>query len=233
MSGRVLVATTDRKTAELAKLHLEKAGYHVATACDGRTALEMVRAQHPNLVVLDLVMPELDGADVCRLLRSESEVPIVMLTGGTTEDNRITGLDPGANGYVTKPFSPRELVDRVETVLGMVAEQEAERGPQQLQLGHVLVDFRRNEVRSDEGPVPLTPTEFKLLKLLATELGRAFSRAQLVDLLLGRGYEGFERTIDLHILNLRKKIEPDPSNPRYLLSVSDVGYKLRRNGDDS
>jgi DNA-binding response OmpR family regulator len=226
MGKRVLVADDDRKTVELLKLYLERDGYQVATAYDGRQALEAARELHPDLVVLDLMMPEIDGRDVCRLLRAESRVPIIMLTARTTETDRIAGLDLGADDYVSKPFSPREVVARVRAVLRRVSEQEAEQGPQQLSLGSVVVDFRRHEAKSGPDQVPLTPTEFKLLKVLATEPGRAFSRAQLIDQVLGAGYEGFERTIDVHVMNLRRKIEPDPTHPRYLLTAYGIGYKL-------
>lgn len=233
MGKRVLVADDDRKTVELVRLYLERDGYQVATAYDGRRALDAAREIHPDLVVLDLMMPELNGLDVCRLLRAESKVPIIMLTARTTEDDRIAGLDLGADDYVVKPFSPGELVARVRAVLRRVAEQEAEQGPQRLRLGSLLVDFRRHEAKDENGPVQLTPTEFRLLKVLATEPGRAYSRAQLVSMVLGDGYEGFERTIDVHLMNLRKKVEPSPSQPTYLLTVYGVGYKLGEVPHDS
>jgi DNA-binding response OmpR family regulator len=148
MGRRILVADDDKKTVQLVKLYLERDGYQVITAHDGRQALDAARELHPDLVILDLMMPEIDGLDVCRLLRSESKVPIIMLTARTTESDRIEGLDLGADDYVTKPFSPRELVARVRAVLRRVAEEEAEQGPQQLQLGSLLVDFRRHEAKA-------------------------------------------------------------------------------------
>ena len=226
MGRRVLVADDDGKIVEVMKLYLERDGYQVLTAGDGMRTLQAVRELHPDVVVLDLMMPDLDGLDVCRVLRAESNVPIIMLTARTTENDRILGLDLGADDYVTKPASPREVVARVRAVLRRVAEKEAERGPQQLRLGELMVDFRRHEARAGERRVPLTPTEFKLLKVLATEPGRAFSRTELIDQVLGSGYEGFERTIDAHVKNLRRKIEPDPSHPRYLQAVFGVGYRL-------
>ena len=230
MGRKVLVADDDKKTVELMRLYLERDGYQVITCYDGRQALDAARGLHPDLVVLDLMMPEIDGLDVCRLLRSESKVPIIMLTARTTESDRIAGLNLGADDYVIKPFSPGEVVARVRAVLRRVAEQEAGQGPQQLSLGSLMVDFDRYEAKLGDNPVQLTPTEFKLLKGLATEPGRAYSRAQLVDKVLGNGYEGFERTIDVHVMNIRRKIETDPSHPRYLLTAYGVGYKL---GEDS
>ena len=152
MGRRVLVADDDKKTVELVKLYLERDGYQVITAYDGRRALDAAREQRPDLVVLDLMMPEIDGLDVCRLLRAESKVPIIMLTAKTTEGDRIVGLDLGADDYVTKPFSPRELVARVRAVLRRVAEQEAEEGPQRIVLGDTYVDFRRYEARIGDDP---------------------------------------------------------------------------------
>jgi DNA-binding response OmpR family regulator len=226
MGKKILVADDDSKVVGVMKLYLERDGYQVLTAGDGRRTLEAVRESHPDLVVLDLMMPELDGLDVCRLVRTESNVPIIMLTARTTENDRILGLDLGADDYVTKPASPREVVARVRAVLRRVTEKGLERGPQQFRLGSLLVDFRRHVAKVGDERVPLTPTEFKLLKVLATEPGRAFSRSELVDEVLGAGYEGFERTIDAHVKNLRRKIEPDPSHPRYLLAVFGVGYCL-------
>lgn len=226
MGKKILVADDDTKVVEVMKLYLNRDGYQVLTAGDGRRTLQAVRELHPDLVVLDLMMPDLDGLDVCRVLRTESNVPIIMLTARATENDRVLGLDLGADDYVTKPASPREVVARVRAVLRRVAEQEAERGPQQLRLDNLLVDFRRHEAKRGEERVPLTPTEFTLLKVLAAEPGRAFSRSELVDRVLGAGYEGFERTIDAHVKNLRRKIEPDPSHPRYLLTVFGIGYRL-------
>ncbi len=226
MAKRILVADDDPKVVEVMELYLRRDGYQVLTAGDGRRTLEAVRELHPDLVVLDLMMPDLDGLDVCRVLRTESSVPIIMLTARSTEDDRILGLDLGADDYVTKPASPREVVARVRAVLRRVAEQEVDRGPLQLCLGDLLVDVRRHEAKSGDERVPLTPTEFKLLRVLAAEPGRAFSRSELVDQVLGTGYEGFERTIDAHVKNLRRKVESDPAHPRYLLTVFGVGYRL-------
>ena len=226
MGKKILVADDDPKVVEVMALYLKRDGYQVLTAGDGRRTLDAVRELHPDLVVLDLMMPDLDGLDVCRILRTETNVPIIMLTARSTENDRIQGLDLGADDYVSKPASPREVVARVRAVLRRVADQEADHGPERLCLGDLLVDFRRHEAKSAEERVPLTPTEFRLLRVLAAEPGRAFSRGELVDQVLGAGYEGFERTIDAHVKNLRRKVEPDPAHPRYLVTVFGIGYRL-------
>lgn len=213
----------DRKLVELLKLYLEKDGYRVLTAYDGQEALELARGKRPNLIVLDLMLPQVDGLDVCEILRRESKVPIIMLTARTTEQDRITGLDLGADDYITKPFSPRELLARVRAVLRRV---EGEEGPEELAFGGLKIDFRRHEVLAGEEIAELTPTEFKLLGVMAREPGRAFTRLHLIHEVLGYDFEGFERTIDTHIKNLRRKIEPDPRNPHYIKTVFGVGYKF-------
>jgi two-component system, OmpR family, alkaline phosphatase synthesis response regulator PhoP len=226
MGKRVLVADNDIETANLMKLYLEKDGYQVFTAGDGWRAIQAVRDMNPDLVVLDLMMPEMDGQEVCRALRAESEVPIIGLTATATESEPIAGLDPGADDYVAKPASPSKVVARVRRLLRRVAQEEAERGPQSIRLGSLLVDFRRHQAKAGEELVSLTPTEFRLLKVLATEPGQVYSRSELVEQVLGAGYEGFERGIDSHVRNLRRKVEPDPSRPRYVVTVFGVGYRL-------
>ncbi|HEX9017498.1 MAG TPA: response regulator transcription factor [Chloroflexota bacterium] len=233
MVKKVLVADDDAKTVDLVKIYLERDGYNVLTAHDGARALALAREQRPDLAVLDIMMPEISGLDVCRLLRAESSMPVILLTAKTTEADKITGLDLGADDYVAKPFSPGELAARVRAVLRRLSEQEAEEGPRALRMEDLIVDFRRHEATKAGSSVPLTPTEFRLLKVLGAEAGRAFSRLQLVDRVLGAGYEGFERTIDVHVLNLRRKIEPDPTNPRFVLTVYGVGYKLSEEVDVS
>ena len=223
---KVLVADDDRKTVDLISLYLQKDGYRVLPAYNGREALEIARQKKPDLIVLDLMMPEIDGLDVCRILRNESDTPIIMLTARTTEDDKLLGLDLGADDYITKPFSPRELLARVRAVLRRVGAGEP-RGPATIAVGDLLVDTVRHEVAIAGQPVQLTPTEFRLLHTFAKEPGRAFSRLDLLDRVFGYDYEGLERTIDVHIMNLRKKIEPDPSQPTHVVNVYGVGYKLR------
>ena len=222
---KILIVDDDEKTVDLVKLYLEKDGYRVLTAYDGWQALELARQKQPDLIVLDLMLPGVDGLDVCRILQAESKVPIIMLTAKTTEGDKLIGLDLGADDYVTKPFSPRELLARVRAVLRRVGEEEYE-GPSEVRFGDLLVDFVRHEVQIQGEPAHLTPTEFKLLEVLIREPGRAFSRLDLLDRVFGYNFEGFERTIDVHVMNLRSKIEPDRKAPTYIKTVYGVGYKF-------
>ena len=231
MAGRrVLVVDDDVKTVELVKLYLNRDGYRVLTAYDGVEALRLAREGHPDLIVLDLMLPGVDGLEVCRTLRNESDVPIIMLTARTTDEDKLTGLDLGADDYVTKPFSPRELAARVRTVLRRLP---GERGPAQVKQGELALDFHKHEATLAGRPLKLTSIEFKLLGLLAKEPGRVFSRAQLIERALGHGFEGFDRTIDVHILNLRRKLEPDPSHPTYIKTVYGAGYKFSEVSSDT
>ncbi|HEY1012210.1 MAG TPA: response regulator transcription factor, partial [Herpetosiphonaceae bacterium] len=233
MSRKILVVDDDHKTVNLIKMYLERDGYRVLAAHDGRAALEQARQKQPDLVVLDVMLPVLDGLDVCRILRAESQLPIIMLTARSTEDDTLLGLDLGADDYLTKPFSPRELVARVRAVLRRGGQQAA---PGQLRLGELEIDCLEHEVRLAGAPVRLTPKEFKLLETLAREPGRAFTRLDLLERVFGFEYEGLERTVDVHIVNLRKKIEADPAQPLYIHTVYGVGYKCayqRERGHDS
>ena len=225
MNRRILIVDDDRKTAELIRLYLERDGYQALLAHDGRQALELARQKRPDLIVLDLMLPIVDGLDVCRILRAESRTPIIMLTARTTEDDKLLGLDLGADDYVTKPFSPRELLARVRAVLRRAAEGHAQ-GPTAVRVGELAVDFAGHTARLDGAQLRLTPKEFKLLEMLVREPGRAFSRLELLERVFGYDYEGLERTVDVHMMNLRKKIERDPAQPVYLLTVYGVGYKF-------
>ena len=225
MKPAILVVDDDRKTVDLIRLYLEKDGYRVLVAYDGRKAIEIARNRRPGLIILDLMLPKVDGLDVCRLLRAESNVPIIMLTAKTTEDDKLEGLDIGADDYVTKPFSPRELVARVRAVLRRGMAEEVS-GPSQIQLGNLEVDFVRHEARVEGTSVHLTPKEFTLLEIMIKQPGRVYSRLELLELAFGFDYQGFERTVDVHVMNLRKKIEPDPAQPRYVHTVYGIGYKF-------
>jgi len=230
VNHKILVVDDDKKTVELIRLYLEKDGYRVLAAYDGMQALELTRQKRPDLIVLDLMLPEVDGLDVCRILRAESKVPIIMLTARTTEEDKLLGLDLGADDYVTKPFSPRELLARVRAVLRRVDEERSENQPQ-VRFGDLVVDFVRHEVAVRGEPVHLTPKEFKLLETLIKESGRAFTRLGLLDRVFGFDYEGLERTVDVHVMNLRRKIEPDPRRPTYIQTVYGVGYKFAEDDD--
>lgn len=225
MKPTILVVDDDRKTVDLIRLYLEKDGYRVLVAYDGRRAINIAHNRRPGLIILDLMLPQVDGLDVCSELRAESNVPIIMLTAKSTEDDKLIGLDLGADDYVTKPFSPRELVARVRAVLRRgLAEKMS--GPELLLFEGLEVDFVRHEARVDGAPVHLTPKEFTLLEILSKQPGRVFSRLELLELAFGFDYQGFERTVDVHVMNLRKKIEVDPTQPRYVQTVYGVGYKF-------
>jgi len=223
---RVLVVDDDVKTVELVKLYLNRDGYRVLTAYDGVEALRLARESHPDLIVLDIMLPRLDGLEVCRSLRAESDVPIIMLTARTTDEDKLAGLDLGADDYVTKPFSPRELAARVRAVLRRLPEGASQRGPDEIKHGELTVNFRQREAFLGSKPLNLTPVEFKILGVLIREPGRVFSRAQLIEKTLGYDFEGFDRTIDVHILNLRRKLEPDSHHPHYVKTVYGAGYKF-------
>jgi DNA-binding response OmpR family regulator len=228
VEARILVAEDDRKQADLICRYLEREGYSVAVVHDGRAAIEAARQRRPDLLVLDVMMPRVDGLDVCRVLRAESDVPIIMLTARSTEDDMLLGLDLGADDYLTKPYSPRELVARVRTVLRRTrktgAGTTAADGPHRV--GDLEVDPVRHEVRLDGATVETTPAEFRILAALIAEPGRAFSRAQLLTEAFGFDHYALDRTVDVHVMNLRRKIEQKAAEPRYLLTVYGVGYKM-------
>jgi len=221
---KILVVDDENRIVDIVKAYLEKDGFAVATAHDGQTALDRIRAEHPDLVVLDLMLPGVSGWDICRTVRRESKIPIIMLTARDDDADKIVGLELGADDYVTKPFNPRELVARVRAVLRRVSDSSE--GPHVIKVGNLGIDLDGHEVRRDGRVVQLTRSEFALLEALATRPGRALTRLQLLDNVQGISYEGYERAIDSHIKNLRQKIEDDPHNPRYVLTVFGVGYKF-------
>jgi two-component system alkaline phosphatase synthesis response regulator PhoP len=223
---RVLVIDDDVNTVELVRLYLSRDGHRVITAYEGKEALRLARESHPDLIVLDLMLPGMDGLNICRTLRAESDVPIIMLTAKTTEEDRLTGLGLGADDYVTKPFSPKELAARVRAVLRRLPEESIDRGPSEIRHGQLTVNFLKHEAALADKNLQLTPIEFKLLGILIKEPGRVFSRAQLIEKAMGYDFDGFDRTIDVHILNLRRKMEPDPNHPVYIKTVYGTGYKF-------
>ena len=221
----ILVVEDEMKIARLVRDYLVHAGFDVVVTGDGNAALASARGTKPDLVILDLGLPGRDGLDVTRELRRTSTVPIVMLTARADEADRIVGLELGADDYVVKPFSPKELVARVRAVLRRSESARAD-GPDVLRAGDVEVDVRRMRVSVNAKSVELTPTEFQLLAALIREPGRVFTRSQLLDAVHGVAIESYERAIDAHVKNIRKKIEPVPGAPRYLLTVYGVGYRF-------
>jgi DNA-binding response OmpR family regulator len=226
MAQTILVVDDEPEIIKLVQAYLEGASYRVVTARDGREALLVARHEKPDLIVLDLTMPEMDGLEFTRRLRQEKNTPIIMLTARVEETDRIIGLELGADDYVTKPFSPREIVARVRAVLRRV--QPEPESSEVLRAGDLVLDRDEHSLTIAGREVDVTRTEFDLLAILMANPGRAFSRMELLERLQGEAYAPYERTIDAHIKNLRAKIEPDPSNPRYVLTVFGVGYKFAK-----
>jgi DNA-binding response OmpR family regulator len=225
MSGKkILVVDDEKKIVDIVKAYLDREGYRTIVAYDGKVALDLARTEAPDLIILDLMLPEISGWDVCRTLLAKSNVPIIMLTARDEDTDKIVGLELGADDYVTKPFNPKELVSRVRAVLRR-AEGAANKR-RKIEFADLSIDVEKHEVKRGDQLIELTPIEFELLRVLAEAPGRVYSRMQLLDKVQGYAYEAYERTIDSHIKNLRKKLEPDPDRPRYIKTVRGVGYKL-------
>ncbi|MEK6220729.1 MAG: response regulator transcription factor [Chloroflexota bacterium] len=224
MNELILVVDDEHKIVKLAKDYLENSSFRVITAFDGTTAPIIARQEKPDLIVLDLNLPGMDGLDVCRAIRRESDVPIIMLTARVEETDRLIGLEIGADDYITKPFSPRELVARVRVVLRRV--QGGVRTAGMIVNGDLEINVNGHNVTRDNNSIELSRTEFNLLVAMAQHPGQTLSRGQLLSRLHGYANTGFDRSIDAHIKNLRKKIEPDPADPKYILTVYGVGYKF-------
>ena len=230
--SKILIVEDDRTLLDVLKYNLDSEGYRVVTAADGVRALEVARAEKPDLIILDIMLPQLDGFEVCRILRQEMTVPILMLTARTEEIDRVVGLELGADDYLTKPFSLRELLARIRALLRRVemmrqetlARQEAT--PTAIQVADLEIDFARHQVWRRGVVLDLSPKEFELLAFLARNRGLVFSRNQLLEKVWGYDYAGDTKTVDVHIRWLRQKIEDDPSHPRHLLAVRGVGYKF-------
>ena len=226
LSKNLLVIEDDPGIARVIRLYLEQDGHHVDSACDGISGLRMARESNPDLIVLDLMLPRLDGMEICRALREESDVPIIMVTARVSEDERLAGLDLGADDYVLKPFSPRELAARARAVLRRSARQAARGAPSRIQYGEFTIDTQNRTVAVGDCKPALTPTEFRLLLMLASTPGRAYTRDQIIDAVFGYDFDGFDRTVDVHVANLRRKIEPDGKRPRYVQTVHGIGYRF-------
>lgn len=230
MNTRILVAEDDEKQSRLVRIYLERDGHAVQVVADGRTALERARSVRPDLIVLDVMLPLVDGLDVCRILRTESSVPILLLTARSTEEDMLLGLDLGADDYLTKPYSPRELTARVRALLRRSRAGGGAVEPSVLRAGDVELDTVRFEARVAGRAVVLTAKEFAVLEMLAREPGRVFTRAQIIDRVFGFDRDVLERTVDAHVMNLRRKLEADPKRPRRLETVYGRGYRLADGG---
>ena len=224
MTKKILVVDDEKRIVEILQAYLERDGYRVIAAYDGRSALELARSNSPDLVILDLMLPEVSGWDVCRELRRESDVPIIMLTARDDTTDKIIGLELGADDYVTKPFEPKEIISRVRAVLRRGERKAVSKST--LNVGEIMIDTNKRLVRRGDQNIELTPIEFDLLRVMAENPGRVYSRMQLLDKVQGDAYEGYERTVDSHIKNLRKKLELDPEHPVYIITIYGVGYKL-------
>jgi DNA-binding response OmpR family regulator len=232
MAATVLVVEDERKLRDFIRSYLERAGFTVLSTGSGAEAITMATATAPDLVVLDLGLPDVPGETVARELRATSAVPILMLTAKATEEDRIRGLELGADDYVTKPFSPRELTLRVQAILRRGAAVTADHGAASYGAGALVIDEPRRTVTVRGAPVALTPTEWGILGTLATVPGRVYSRFELINKVRGYEFEGYERTVDSHVKNLRRKIEEDPASPRMIVTVLGGGYRLGLTRDD-
>ena len=226
MVKKILVVDDEPKIVQLLRDYLVRAGYQMVAANDGQTALTITRMEKPDLVILDLGLPGLDGLDVTRMLRKHSNVPIIMLTARDEESDKLVGLELGADDYVTKPFSPKEVVARVRSLFRRIEAIQSRVEAQVIQAAELELDLERLRLTIAGKPIDLTATEFQLLATLARQPGRVFTRLQLLDAIHGVAFESYERAIDTHIKNIRQKIEPKPREPRYILTVYGVGYKF-------
>jgi DNA-binding response OmpR family regulator len=220
--NKILVVEDEEKIADIVKAYLKKEGFNVSVVGTGQEALSLLKEGF-DLIILDLMLPDIPGEDVCSTIRQDSDIPVIMLTAKSEEEDRVKGLGIGADDYVVKPFSPRELVARVNALLRRV------KGPKKnlvFNKGELVINLSRYEVTKNGLPVVLTPTEFKLLEHIARRPGQVFTRLQLVNVILGYDFEGYDRTIDAHVKNIRHKIEDDPKSPSYIKTVYGVGYKF-------
>jgi len=220
----VLIVDDDVKLVKLLQTYFKKEGYLTYSANDGLDALQVVRERKPDIIVLDLMLPGLDGLTVCRRIRKDNDIPIIMLTARDEESDRLVGLEIGADDYVTKPFSPKEVVARVKAILRR-ANKEVVRS-EQIKAGTLIIDLERHQITNGGQIVDVTPTEFKIMELLAANVSKVYSRLQIVEQIQGYSFEGYERTIDAHIKNLRRKIESNSKAPQYIQTVYGIGYKF-------
>jgi len=231
MTKKILVVDDEPQIVKILQVYLDKAGFQAVTAFNGNDALAVFRREKPDFVILDLNLPGMDGLDVCKTIRRDSNVPILMLTARVEEADRLIGLELGADDYVVKPFSPREVVARVRTIFRRT--EALPEGGELIRVGDLEIDLQKHTVSQAGRMVELTPTEFEILVALARQPKRVFSRLQIMEQAQGDAFEGYERTIDAHIKNLRMKLEPDPRKPKYIQTVFGLGYKLDAGGDEN
>jgi two-component system, OmpR family, alkaline phosphatase synthesis response regulator PhoP len=229
MSKKIFVVDDEPQIVKVLKAYLEKAGYQVVTASDGGAVLSIFQREKPDFLILDLNLPGMDGLDICKAIRRDSNIPILMLTARIEETDRLIGLELGADDYVIKPFSPREVVARVKTIFRRTTAEPEK--PDIIQVGPILIDLDRHTVSRAGQSIELTPTEFEILVTLAKQPKRVFSRLQIMEQAQGDAFEGYERTIDAHIKNIRLKLEPNPKKPVYIQTVFGLGYKLEAGFD--
>lgn len=225
----VLIVDDDVKLTKLLKSYFDKEGFVTYLAHEGTGVFPAVKDKKPDIVILDLMLPGLDGYEVTRKIRRESDVPILMLTARDEEADRLIGLEMGADDYVTKPFSPREVVARARAILRRTQKAQSKQEP--VRVGELVIDPERHVVKKGAATIELTPTEFKILDLLASQVDRVFTRLQIVERVQGYAFEGYERTVDAHMKNLRRKVEDNPKEPRYIQTVYGVGYRLAGGGE--
>ena len=228
-SKKILVIDDEAQIARVLRAYLEKAGFQVISAADGKLALATFQREKPDFLILDLNLPGMDGLDICKAVRRTSNVPILMLTARVEEADRLIGLELGADDYVVKPFSPREVVARVRTILRRAGAAAVR--SEVIRVGDLEIDEEQHAVSLKDRSIELTPTEFQILAVLARQPRRVFSRLQIMEQAQGDAFEGYERTIDAHIKNIRTKLEPDPKNPVYIHTVFGIGYKLEAGAD--
>ncbi len=229
MPKKIFVVDDEPQIVKVLKAYLEQAGYQVVTTSDGKAALSIFQRERPDFLILDLNLPGMDGLDICKAIRHDSNVPILMLTARVEEADRLIGLELGADDYVLKPFSPREVVARVKTIFRRAVAEPAKTGV--IQVAELIIDLGQHTVTLAGKPIELTPTEFEILATLAKQPKRVFSRLQIMELAQGDAFEGYERTIDAHIKNIRLKLEPNPKRPVYIQTVFGLGYKLDVDSD--
>ncbi len=224
VNNTVLIVDDDKKITDLLKAYFVKENFTVLTAYDGQDALITVKAHNPDIVILDLMLPVLDGFEVLKRMRKDTNIPVIMLTARDEETDKLIGLEIGADDYIAKPFSPKEVVARVKAVLRRV--QPVQDISREIKVGEITVDLKKYEVKKKGRPIEFTPIEFKIFELLCQNPGQVYSRLQIIEKVQGYEFDGYDRTVDAHIKNIRKKIEENPQKPEYLVTVFGVGYKL-------